>query len=288
MEAVARLKTDVEVLALEIGERHIWRRTALAAAADYIERQLRASGYEISRQTYAVDGVRISNLEATLPGDGRPDEVLLIGAHYDTIEGSPGANDNGTGIAATLELARRFAGRAQRRTLRFVAFVNEEPPYFHTARMGSLVYATAARDRGDRIAGMLAMETIGYYSEEKGSQRYPAPFDTIFPDVGNFIAVVGNPESASFVDRIRTAFQAGSTFPITASALPPELPGVGWSDHWSFWECGYPAVMVTDTAPFRYPWYHTRQDTPDKIAFDKVAAVVDGFEHVVRTLADAD
>lgn len=285
MDITRRLRADIDTLATVIGTRHLWRAGSLARTADFIESGLAAIGYAVRRQTYHVDGKPVSNLEASLEGTERPEECLVVGAHYDTIEGCPGANDNGTGIAATLELARRFAARPQARSIRFVAFVNEEPPYFQTSRMGSYVYAAAARARGDRIVGMMSMETIGYYSDEPGSQQYPSPLSTLFPDVGNFIGVVGNLESRAFVEQIRRAFEAHSTFPIQAAAIPSDVAGAGWSDHWSFWEAGYPAVMITDTAPFRYPWYHTPQDTAEKIVYDKLGLVIDGFEQVVAVLA---
>jgi Zn-dependent M28 family amino/carboxypeptidase len=287
MSAIAteRLRGDVERLAGYIGERHIWRPDALAQAAAFIRAALVEAGFVPGAQTFEARGVRVQNVEAIARGASTPAEAIVVGAHYDTIGGSPGANDNGTGIAAVLELARRFAGHTLPRSIRFVAFVNEEPPFFQTEEMGSLVYARAARARGDRILGMLALETMGYYSDEAGSQQYPDPLGAFFPDVGNFIGVVGNLESAALVEQIRTAFAAHSAFPIQAAPMPAELPGAGWSDHWSFWQAGYPAVMVTDTAPFRYPWYHTAEDTPDKVDFAKLTAVVDGLEAVVRALA---
>jgi Zn-dependent M28 family amino/carboxypeptidase len=280
-----RLRADVEMLAGYIGERHIWRPEALARAAEFIRMALAEAGYVPGAQPFEVRGVPVQNIEAIARGADADAEVVVVGAHYDTIGGSPGANDNGTGIASVLELARRFAGQALPRTIRFVAFTNEEPPFFQSEEMGSLVYARAARQRGDRITGMLSLETMGYYSDEPGSQQYPDPLGRFFPDVGNFIGVVGNPESAGLVEQIHAAFTAHTAFPIQAAPMPGELPGAGWSDHWSFWQAGYPAVMVTDTAPFRYPWYHTAEDTPDKVDFTKLALVVDGLEAVVRALA---
>jgi Zn-dependent M28 family amino/carboxypeptidase len=188
-------------------------------------------------------------------------------------------------VAAVLELARRFAGAPHSRSIRFVAFVNEEPPWFQTPSMGSVVYANAARDRGDRIVGMLSLETMGCYSDEPGSQTYPAPLQLMFPDVGNFIGFVSNVRSARLLRRAVRAFKARTAFPIRSAAVPAGIPGVGWSDHWSFWQAGYPALMVTDTAPYRYRWYHTAQDTPDRISFPHLTAVVDGLEHVVHVLA---
>jgi Zn-dependent M28 family amino/carboxypeptidase len=279
------LERHVTMLAGTIGERNVWQFGSLQRAAEYIEATLTASGYSPIRQTFEVARLPVSNIEVTLDGTSHPDEILVVGAHYDTVGGCPGANDNGTGVAALLELARRFAVRAQARTIRFVAFVNEEPPFFQTSQMGSLVYARAARARGDRLLGMLALETMGYYSDAPGSQQYPVPeMSALYPDVGNFIGFVSNPESQDLLTRAARAFSGGTSLPVQAAAMPAGLPGAGWSDHWSFWQAGYPALMVTDTAPWRYPWYHTADDTADKIDFDKFAEAVKGLESVVRHL----
>ena len=279
------LRKNVETLAGTIGERNLWKYPALQRAAEYIEQQFAASGYHTTRQTYEVSRAPVSNIEAVLPGTTNPEAVVVLGAHYDTVGGCPGANDNATGIAALLELARRFARRPQPRTIRFVAFVNEEPPFFQTPQMGSYVYAKAAHSRGDRITAMLSLETMGYYSDEKGSQQYPAAIAARYPDVGNFIGLVSDLLSEPLLMTTQAAFQKATVFPVEALAGPAEMPGVGWSDQWSFWEHGYPALMVTDTAPFRYPWYHTALDTPDKIDFERFSAVVDGLEGVARALA---
>jgi Zn-dependent M28 family amino/carboxypeptidase len=153
--------------------------------------------------------------------------------------------------------------------------------------MGSYVYAQAARRRGDRIVAMLSLETMGHYADEKGSQQYPAPIAAMYPDVGNFIGFVSDLNSEPLLNTVRAAFTAATDFPAQALAGPAELPGVGWSDHWSFWQHGYPALMVTDTAPFRYPWYHTAHDTPDKIDYPRFSAVVDGLEAVAVALASS-
>ena len=279
------LARHIEILATTIGERNVWTYAALNRAAEYIEQELGASGFRPSRQTYDVSRVPVSNIEAVLPGHTNAQEIVVLGAHYDTVGACPGANDNGTGVAAMLEIARRFAGTPQSRTIKFVAFVNEEPPFFQTPQMGSYVYAKAAQARGDRIVAMLALETMGYYSTAQGSQQYPAPIAAMYPDVGDFIGFVSNVESEPLLLAARAAFQAATSFPVQALAGPTGLPGVGWSDHWSFWEAGYPALMVTDTAPFRYPWYHTAHDTPDKIDYGRFAAVVDGIEAVATALA---
>ena len=255
-------------------------------AAEYIEAEFAATGHSPTRQSYQVSRLPVSNIELVLPGAATPDESIVVGAHYDTVSGSPGANDNGTGVAALLELARRLAGHPLRRTVRFVAFVNEEPPFFQTPQMGSVVYASAARARGDRIAGMLSLETMGYYSSAPGSQQYPSPeLAGLYPDVGDFISFVTNEASRPLLESASRAFVASTRVPLKGAALPEALPGTGWSDHWSFWQAGYQAIMVTDTAPWRYPHYHTAEDTPDKLEFGSFIEVVNGLEGAIQALA---
>ncbi len=276
------LGRDVTVLSKEIGERNLLHPEALTKAADYIEGQFQKAGLKVTRQKYEVKGQACFNLVTEI--QGKTDGVVVIGAHYDSVRGAPGANDNGSGVAAVLALARRMASDRPQKTLRFVAFVNEEPPYFQTADMGSLVYAKAAKANGDKISAMLSIETIGCYSDAEGSQHYPAPFSLLYPSTGNFIAFVGNTESAELVKQIVGKFRNDVRFPSEGAAVLGSIEGVGWSDHWSFWEAGYPALMVTDTAPFRYRWYHTAEDTPDKLDYEKTARVVEGLEIVVRDL----
>jgi Zn-dependent M28 family amino/carboxypeptidase len=274
------------MLAGTIGERNVWHHDRLTRAAEYIRSELARDGYEPRQYTYTAAGLPVSNVEATLTGASAPAESVVVGAHYDSVAGSPGANDNATGVAAVLELAHRLRGRTLARSVRFVAFANEEPPFFRTRQMGSLVYAQAARSRGERIVGMLSLETMGYYSDVRGSQRYPAPIGALYPDVGNFIGFVSDLRSARLLFAARRAFKDSTGFRLQVASVPAAIPGVGWSDHWAFWQAGYPAIMVTDTAPFRYPWYHTADDTPDKISSGKLAQVIDGLENVVAVLAN--
>ena len=281
------LQDHVEALATGIGERNVWRYAALRQAADYIEGELGGLGYATARQTYEVSRLPVSNIHAELRGTTNPDEILVVGAHYDTVGGCPGANDNGTGVAAVLDLARRLAQRPQPRTIRFAGFVNEEPQFFQTAQMGSVLFADAAKARGERIIGMLSLETMGYYSDERGSQTYPVEaMKHLYPDIGNFIGFVSNEESAPLLHAAARAFAQISTVPVQAAAMPAGLPGAGWSDHWAFWQAGYPALMITDTAPFRYPYYHTAQDTPDKLDYDRMARVVAGVDKILKELVE--
>lgn len=281
----AELVDHVQKLSGEIGERNLRRYPQLQSAAQYIEGELTKSGWKVRRDEYDAQGVRCYNLEAELPGESP--EIVLIGAHYDTVDGSPGANDNGSGVAALLALSRRLSGSHNARTIRLLAFVNEEPGYFQTSQMGSFVYATRCRSRGDRIQAMMSLETIGYYSNENGSQSYPAPgLGLFYPRAGNFIGFVGNVASRSILRDSIGEFRRHAQIASEGAALPPAIPGIGWSDQWSFWQNGYPGIMVTDTAPFRYPHYHEASDTPDKLDYDSMTRVVVGLEHVIRHLAN--
>jgi len=279
-----RMQRHVRVLAGDIGERNMWHATALDAAAAYVEEALAGLGYNLRAQSYEVRGRSVRNLDAELRGADRSKEIVLIGAHYDSVLGSPGANDNATGVAALLELARMFVGREVSRTVRFAAFANEEPPFCFTRDMGSRVYARQARRDGERIVAMFSLETIGYYSDANGSQRYPLPFGLFYPRNGNFIGFVGNLSSHRLVRRCVASFRRHAEFPSEGVAAPGYLPGIFWSDHWPFWREGYRAVMVTDTAPFRYPYYHTSADTPDKVDYERTARVVVGLAAVLEDL----
>src|SRR5215469_1135958 len=277
------LRVNVQKLAGEIGERNMWHYPQLNAAADFIESSFSRDGLRPRRDTYELHGQACHNIEAEIPG-ARP-EIILIGAHYDSVFGSPGANDNGSGVAAMLALARRLAGKTGKHTLRFVAFVNEEPPYFLSDEMGSSIYASRCKARGDKIPVMISLETIGYFSDAPNSQTYPSPGLGIFyPKVGNFIGFVANVHSRSVLRRVIALFRKHAKIASEGAALPSFIPGVSWSDQWSFWRNGYSGIMVTDTAPFRYPYYHSANDTPDKLDYDRFTLVVSGMEKVIEGL----
>ena len=279
------LRAHVEVLAGKIGERNLFLPSGLAKSVEYIESRFMEAGLRPARQEVDARQGRGFNVEAEIRGTRTPGEIVLVGAHYDSAPNCPGANDNGTGVAALLSLAAEFSKAPQPRTLRFVAFVNEEVPFFETPVMGSRATARACAERGDRVVAMLSLETIGCYSDQDGSQRYPFPVGLLYPSKGNFIAFVGNIGSRSLVRRAVSTFRAKARFPSEGAALPSWLPGVGWSDHAPFWREGYAAIMVTDTAPFRYAHYHEKTDTVDKIDFDRCARVVDGLRSVIQDLA---
>jgi hypothetical protein len=285
------LRANVQKLAGEIGERNMWHYAQLNAAADLIEDSFSRAGLRTRRDSYEIRGQACHNIEAEIPGN-RPG-IIVIGAHYDSVFGSPGANDNGTGAAAVLALAKQFAAKAEQspprtpnKTLRFVTFVNEEPPYFLSSEMGSQVYARRCKERGDKISAMISLETIGYFSDAQHSQTYPSPgLGLFYPKVGNFIGFVSNVKSRPLLRRVITLFRKHAKIPSEGAALPAFIPGVSWSDQWSFWQQGYPAIMVTDTAPFRYPYYHSSNDTPDKLDYDRFTLVVSGMEKVIQELA---
>jgi hypothetical protein len=271
------------ILGSEIGERNLAHYPQLQAAAAYIESQL--TGWKVRHDSYELQGKPCHNIEAELPGAST--DIVLIGAHYDSVFGSPGANDNGSGVAALLALAHRFAGHPNANTLRFVAFVNEEPGYFQTEQMGSHVYAARCRQRNERITAMISLETIGCYSDQSGSQKYPVlGLGLIYPRTGNFIGFVSNLPSRRLLRQVLEEFRRHATIPSQGAAMPDFVPGVGWSDQWSFWQYDYPGIMVTDTAPFRYPYYHSAQDTPDKINYESMTRVVAGIAKVIYRLAN--
>ncbi|MDH3286561.1 MAG: M20/M25/M40 family metallo-hydrolase [Betaproteobacteria bacterium] len=266
-------------------EHNFMHPVALEAAARYIETAFEGLGYGVVAQRIPRDGTEVRNIEIEVPGKGRRDEIIVIGAHYDSVSGAPGANDNGSGVAALIELARLLHDSKPARTVRFVAFVDEEPPFYSGEQMGSRFYARHSKARGENIVAMFSLETIGYYSDEPASQRYPFPLSFFYPKTGNFIAFVANLSSRPLLHDVIASFRRHAQFPSEGAAAPALLPGVGWSDHWSFWKEGYPALMVTDTAPYRYPHYHTMQDTPDKVDYERLARVVTGLHGMLRDLA---
>ena len=289
-----RLRSHVEVLAGEIGERNLVYPEQLRRAEHYLAAQLAKAGHVVRWQTYVCGGHEVSNLEVEIKGTTNPGEIIVVGAHYDSMNyrgvASPGANDNASGSAGVVELARMLKDSKPARTIRLVLFVNEEPPYFWTDEMGSLVYARAAKQRGDAVVGMLSIETIGYYKDEKGTQEYPPLVGLAYPSTGNFIAFVGPASNggSEWVERCTAAFRAASDVPAEGAALPSLVPRVNSSDHWSFWKQGWPALMVTDTAPYRYPYYHKAEDTPEKLDYERMARVVEGVAKMIVSVAGSE
>src|ERR1700686_506533 len=227
---------------------------------------------------------KVRNLIVEIDGGARANEIVVIGAHYDTVYDCPGADDNTSGVAALLELARALRNSHPARTVRFVAFVNEEPPWFQTENMGSLVYAKEAHKKKENIVAAVSIETIGMYSDVEGSQQYPEGFKSLYPSKGTFVAFIGDFSSHGLGRDAVRSFRAATQFPAEGSSAPAWISGVGWSDHWSFWQEGYSGIMVTDTAPFRNPNYHQPTDKPDTLDYDRMARVVHGLMRVVTDL----
>ncbi|MGC8873663.1 MAG: M28 family peptidase [Chloroflexia bacterium] len=284
-----RLQEHIWRLAGEIGPRSPANGDALDRAAAYIRQVLTDLGYPVQVQEYRWRGRPVCNLIAEIPGREGLGETVILGAHYDTVPSTPGADDNASGVAALLELAALARPLRLRRTVRFVAFTLEEPPAFLTPHQGSRVYARALRERREPVVAMLALEMLGYYRDQPGSQRFPFfAMRYRYPTTGNFVAVVGNLRSRYLVREVGEAFRTGSTLPVETLATSPLLPGVAFSDHSAFWHYGYPAVMVTDTAFFRNPHYHRPGDRPETIDLARLAACTRGLFAVVQRLGKAE
>ncbi len=280
------LKRHVDMLASQIGERNLlWKYDALNSAADYIEREFTSCGYVVQSQRWTERGKPVSNLIAELAGTSRQSEIVVIGAHYDTVGGSPGADDNASGVAALLEIAHAMRDQRPARTIRFVAFTNEESPFFWTNRMGSAIYARECRWRGDNVVAMISLEMLGCYDAAPGSQHYPPPFGLIYPSTGDFVGFLCDYYSRSLLDDVGRSFRKRT--PIPSMGLASAQFVTGHSDQWSFWMSEYPAVMATDTAMFRNSRYHEASDTPDTLDYDRMTHVVGGLIDVVRDLSDA-
>jgi len=281
-----QLRQHVQAIAAQ--EHNVHHPAALEAVANYLESELESYGYQVLRQEFLASGVKVRNLEVTVPSQSAPGQrAIVVGAHYDSAHETPGANDNATGTAAVLALAQSLKnlGATAQSDVMLVLYTNEEPPYFKTPLMGSHVHAQALKSKGVPVTAMLSLETMGYFSDVAGSQKYPWPLNQFYPTQGDFIAFVATPGDLGLVRKVVRSFRSNAAFPSEGIAAPRFIPGVDYSDHAAYLDAGYPALMVTDTAPYRYPHYHTRQDTPDKVDFDRLARVVQGLEGVVRDLA---
>jgi hypothetical protein len=287
----ANLRRHVDHLAGKIGPRHLGQPHKLDAAVEFIERELSSAGYTVGRHPYRVDAHDVVNLISELPGKNRAQEVVILGAHYDTVYATPGADDNASAVAVLIEVARMLRPLMPQRTVRFAAFPCEEPPHFSMDDMGSRVYARQCRDRNDRIIGMLCLEMVGFYSSKPGSQQIPDEIPRAlrwaFPCRGNFLVAVGNFRSWRLVWSFRKGFKRAVRFPLYSIALPEAVRAIRLSDNSSFWDQGYPALMLTDTSFLRNPHYHEPSDTPETLDYDRMANVVVGVAGAVAHLARA-
>jgi len=282
--AARNLRQDVAYLAGTIGERNLNRYKNLQSAAAYIEDSFKSLGYAPQEQEYVVQGLKVRNISVEISGKSLASEIVVVGAHYDSVYGCPGADDNGSGTAALLEIARQLQHATPARTIRLIAWPNEEPPYFQTSMMGSWVYAKRSHQNMEKIVAAISLETLGMYSDQENSQRYPPGFSLFFPRKGNFVGFVGNLSSRSLGRDSIGFFRQTTQFPSEGVAAPGGMTGIGWSDHWSFWQEGYPGIMITDTAPFRNPNYHKLSDTPETLNYEPMARVVIGVAKLVKYL----
>jgi Zn-dependent M28 family amino/carboxypeptidase len=279
-----RLRMHVEALASSIGERNYRKPQALAAARSYIKEALGNAGVVAETHQFSYADTFGENIFADLaPADSKA--VFILGAHYDTVFGSPGANDNASGVAVLLELARLLRLSPVRHRVTLVAFDNEEHLEQPAQAMGSRFFVENALEQGQQIAGMWSLETLGFYTQQANSQRFPEPLDLFYPNKGNFVAFIGNQKSERLVrDSIRLFRRQSRGFPSEGIAAPPKFRDVERSDHQHFWNAGIPALMVSDTANFRYREYHTSDDTIDKIDFSSLARVTRLLAAVVPNL----
>lgn len=286
-----RLHGHVDMLAGLIGPRHMGRPTSLEAAAAYVRRELGAIDAGVCDESYDVEGRRACNFIVERSGTRRPGEIVILGAHYDSLASTPGADDNASAVAVLIEAMRLLDGRNFDRTVRFVAFTNEEPPHFFSQTMGSQVHARGCRMRGENIVGMLCMEMVGFFNTAPNSQTYPPMVPKLaarlLPHRGDFIAMVSNMASAKLLLRARAGFRRSVRFPLVAMPLPQQIPEIRLSDHGPFWDEGFPALMITDTSFFRNPHYHLATDTPDTLDYPRMSRVTQGVAGALAHVADA-
>lgn len=284
------LKKTVYYLAEEVGSRSYTELDALQKTVDYIQREMTGYGYPLSVQSFSAKGNSFENIYVVRKGTAHPETVLVVGAHYDTVPGTPGADDNASGVAGLLELARLFADQDPVKTIHFVAFALEEPPFFRTRQMGSYVYAKRLHDEGSNVTGMICLESMGYFRDTPDSQMFPLPFLRFFyPTTGNYITFVSDFRSRFFLSKAKNAFRKGTSLPVESLSSFALIPGIDFSDHRSFWKFGYEAIMVTDTAFYRNPNYHGIGDDAGTIDYDRLAEVVLGLKASIMELAgDSD
>lgn len=280
------LDKHIRTLALAIGERHSKKPEALARAKEYIVSEFEKTKLTVNIHEFEYSGQNFANIEAVMPGHALAEENIVVGAHYDSEDGTPGANDNGTGVAAILAIASDLSAYKPELTIRFVAFANEEARFFATDGMGSQVYAKQLKEKNASVFAMMSLETMGYFTAGAGSQKYPGELSAAnLPDAGNFLAFIANKKSESVLNQTIDLFKMFSSVPAIGMALDEDIQGVSLSDHRSFWQQDYPAMMITDTAPFRYPYYHHAQDTPDKINMKVYKEAVLGLTATIAALA---
>lgn len=289
----SNLRRHVDVLAGLIGPRALTLPGTIDPTIGYIREQWESMQWQVGQETYAAIGNEnvkndATNLIVESVGTNRPEEIILLGAHYDTVTWTPGADDNASAVAVLLEASRLLSDYRGGRTARYVAFACEEAPYFNLDSMGSQHHARTARKRNDQIVGMLCLEMVGYFRDEVGSQKVPPTIPSklhwLFPSRGNFLAAVGNLKSWKLGWRFRRGFKRGSKLPLFSISLPEQVREIRLSDNSSFWDQGYPALMLTDTSFLRNPHYHKPTDTPDTLDYARMTEVTLGVAGAMKKL----
>jgi hypothetical protein len=288
--AAQRLEADVRALSMDIGPRNYLFPESLRKAEAHVKAGFAKAGYAVAEQEYRVQPpsaaeAAMRNFTVVVPAAKADAPVLVVGAHYDSAPETRGADDNASGTAAMLELARRFKGRTGGAVeLRFAAFSTEEPPFFGSKQMGSAFHAAALRKEGRAVKGMLSLEMLGYYSDAKGSQRYPWPLSLFYPDTADFVGLVSDLSSRGFLKELEAGFKTPKGTKHISSSLPSFIGEITLSDHKCYWDEGFRAVLVTDTSFLRYPHYHLMSDTAEKLDYERMADVVDGLEAALERL----
>lgn len=280
----ARLETHVRKLSVELGPRDESHVENLDRVAAYIKDEFSQTTPLVSEQPYRLEGKSYRNVIAQFGPE--TEERIIVGAHYDTAGPLPGADDNASGVAGLIELARLLGRQSPPLRVELVAFTLEEPPYFRTTGMGSSVHAESLRQHNVRVRAMFSLEMIGYFSDAPGSQQFPiGPLSVFYPSTGNFIGVVGRLGDWSLVRRTKAAMRKASPLPVYSINAPGIVPGVDFSDQLNYWRAGYDAVMITDSAFYRNRNYHTAQDTAEKLDYKRMAMVVEGVHAAVAEIA---
>lgn len=278
-----RLREHVLALSQTFHPRDSENMANLDRCADYIADELKRAGATVEFQKVPVRGSIYRNVIGRF-GTGK-ERKLILGAHYDSFDGTPGADDNASGVAGLLELARMIAADPPNAEIELVAYTLEEPPFFGGTEMGSSVHADSVAKEKSRIIGVIVLEMIGYFSDEPGSQNYPLPLlKAYYPGRGNFITVVSRWDQGRWIKDLKSAMQGSTALPVYSFRGPEALPGVDFSDHRNYWPHGIPAAMVTNTAFYRNTAYHSPDDTADRLDYDRMAMVVVGVFEAVRKL----
>jgi len=277
-----RLRADVERLCGELSPRLYNPPEHLDRVASWIEGQFRDAGLAVDEHTYRLREGEYRNVLGMRKGSDPSLGAVIVGAHYDAYMGLPGADDNASGVAVLLELARTLPPETPARTQIFAAFTNEEPPFFGGDDMGSARYARSLAEASTRVDLMIALDLVGTFDDRPGSQGYPLSWmQWLYPSRGDFIAIVGDTGAGPAIRRVKRGMLSARSIPVQSFRAPSAIGGVDWSDHLSFRRLGMPAVMVTDTAFLRMPHYHRTSDTPEKLDYPRMAGVTQALHAVL-------